>query len=58
MDEYEALEEELGGVYAAYIEKFRNLTYLEQVNKELNKVGVYYLFVASKSRAMVLLLLY
>ena len=41
MDEYEALEEELGGVYAAYIEKFRNLTYLEQVNKELNKVGLF-----------------
>jgi len=29
MDEYEKLEEELGKFYSIYIDKFRNLDYLE-----------------------------
>ena len=37
MDEYEHLESELGVLYQSYIEKYRNLTYLEQMNNELNK---------------------
>lgn len=30
MDEYEKIEEELQKQYSSYLEKFRNLTYLEQ----------------------------
>lgn len=30
MDEYEKIEEELQKQYSCYLEKFRNLTYLEQ----------------------------
>ncbi|CAH1794146.1 unnamed protein product [Owenia fusiformis] len=37
-DELERYEEELGGIYATYLEKFRNLTYLEQQLEEYNKV--------------------
>lgn len=31
MDEYEKIEEQLREQYSAYLEKFRNLTYMEQL---------------------------
>lgn len=31
MDEYEKIEEQLRKQYSSYLEKFRNLTYLEQL---------------------------
>lgn len=31
MDEYEKIEEQLRGQYSAYLEKFRNVTYMEQL---------------------------
>lgn len=31
MDEYEKIEEQLQKQYSSYLEKFRNLTYLEQL---------------------------
>jgi len=37
MDEYEKLEEELQGLYEAYIEKFRNQSYLEQLLEEIDR---------------------
>ncbi|XP_065841989.1 clusterin-associated protein 1-like [Oscarella lobularis] len=38
MDEYEKLEGELKRHYEEYIERFRNLTYLEHQLKELNRI--------------------
>ncbi|XP_047143791.1 clusterin-associated protein 1 isoform X2 [Hydra vulgaris] len=37
MDEYENLEKDLQELYASYIEKYRNLAYLERVNEDMNK---------------------
>lgn len=34
MDEYEKVEEQLRKQYSTYVEKFRNLTYLEQLLKD------------------------
>lgn len=36
MDEYEKLEEDLQKLYEVYMEKFRNLTYLEAQQEEYN----------------------
>ncbi|KAJ8319193.1 hypothetical protein KUTeg_004284 [Tegillarca granosa] len=38
MDEYEKLEEELQKLYDSYLNKFRNLTYLEQQLEEYNRL--------------------
>ncbi|KAI8916949.1 Clusterin-associated protein-1-domain-containing protein [Powellomyces hirtus] len=38
MDEYERIEKDLGALYNAYMEKFRNVTYLEQQLDEHNRV--------------------
>ena len=37
MDEYEKIEVELARLYEVYMEKFRNLTYLEQQLDEYNR---------------------
>lgn len=37
MDEYEKLEEDLQKLYEVYMEKFRNLTYLEAQQEEYNR---------------------
>ena len=37
MDEYEKLEQELQGVYEVYVEKFRNVSYLEAQLENLNR---------------------
>ncbi|XP_066933822.1 clusterin-associated protein 1-like [Clytia hemisphaerica] len=37
MDEYEGLEKDLETLYKTYIEKYRNLTYLEQQHEIMNK---------------------
>jgi hypothetical protein len=37
MDEYEKIEVELGKLYEVYMDKFRNLAYLEQQLEEHNK---------------------
>lgn len=46
MDEFEALERELGTIYNEYISKFRNLSYLEhqweqQSQKDQTRIMVY-----------------
>lgn len=38
MDEYEKIEVELSRLYEVYMEKFRNLTYLEQQLDEYNRL--------------------
>ncbi len=38
MDEYERLEEDLQAVYADYMMKFRNMTYLEQTYGQYTRV--------------------
>ncbi len=35
MDEYERIEVELSKLYGEYVDKFRNLTYLEQQGEEV-----------------------
>lgn len=37
MEEYERLEQELEGMYQIYIEKYRNIDYLEQELEKYNK---------------------
>ena len=37
MDEYEKLEEEVQRLYEIYMQKFRNLSYLEQLLDEYNR---------------------
>ncbi|XP_046856728.1 clusterin-associated protein 1-like [Xenia sp. Carnegie-2017] len=37
MDEYEKMEAELKNIYEVYIEKYRNLTYLEHLFEEVNR---------------------
>lgn len=38
MDEYEKLEAELEAVYKTYIDKYRNVTYLEHQLEEYNRL--------------------
>ena len=37
MDEYERLEEDLQKLYEVFLQRFRNLTYLEQQYEEYNR---------------------
>lgn len=38
MDEYERIEVDLSKIYQIYMEKYRNLTYLEQQLEDYNKL--------------------
>lgn len=38
MEEYERLEQELEGMYQIYVEKYRNIDYLEQELEKYNKI--------------------
>lgn len=38
MDEYEKIEEDLQKQYESYVEKFRNLCYLEQQLEDLHRM--------------------
>lgn len=37
MDDYLKLEQELQQLYAEYVQKFRNLTFMEQVQREYDR---------------------